>query len=97
MAFDLKKIADQTQTEQVKITGIRDISEEVFDWLITLGFFVILGTRMFIEIPASQTENVGLLLGVLGTAFITVVNFKRGSSQSSRDKDVVIANAQVGK
>lgn len=82
--------ARNAQTEQLRITGIRDISGEIFDWLITAGFFIVLGIRMFVIIPADQTENVGMLLGVLGTAFITVVNFKRGSSQSSRDKDALL-------
>lgn len=75
----------------VQATGKRDVSQEVLGWVITAGFFVILAVRLFVEIPASQLENIGMLIGALISAFTTVVQYRYGSSKGSSEKTAQIA------
>ncbi|MBN8901820.1 MAG: hypothetical protein J0H57_12360, partial [Rhodospirillales bacterium] len=66
--------------------------------LVSGGFFVVLTFLMLNGLPnadANTTRVVNLPLGVLGTAFATVVNFWLGSSSGSRDKDGAVLRLQT--
>ncbi len=77
----------------VQATGRRDLSTEVMAWLIILGFFAVLITRMLIQIEPGQTENVGMLIGCLITMTTTIVAYKWGSSRGSAEKSAAISEA----
>nr|WP_295389438.1 glycosyl hydrolase 108 family protein [uncultured Thiodictyon sp.] len=70
--------------------------------VVTVGFFVILGLILFhgIAAVAGQTPDptavniVNIAVGVLGTAFATVVNFWLGDSSGSRNKDAQAIDQQ---
>jgi murein L,D-transpeptidase YcbB/YkuD len=65
--------------------------------VVTVGFFAILGLLMFYGLPHSDENTVSIVnltIGVLGTAFATVVNFWLGSSSGSRDKDAMTLQLQ---
>jgi lysozyme family protein len=69
----------------------------VVSLIVTSGFFVILGLLMFVGLPTADQNTVSvvnLTIGVLGTAFATVVNFWLGSSSGSRDKDSIALQLQ---
>ncbi|MDR3536714.1 MAG: glycosyl hydrolase 108 family protein [Acetobacteraceae bacterium] len=69
----------------------------VVSLVVTSGFFIILGMLMVFGLPQSDPNTisiVNLTIGVLGTAFATVVNFWLGSSSSSRDKDAAALQLQ---
>lgn len=58
--------------------------------VVTVGFFVVLGLLIGRGITTSDPNTVSIVniaVGVLGTAFATVVNFWLGSSSGSRAKD----------
>jgi hypothetical protein len=63
----------------------------VMSYLITFGFFGILGYMMSAAYVSS--EPLLVMLGSLGTAWVAVVNFWFGSSHGSQNKDVMVANA----
>lgn len=70
----------------------------VVSLVVTFGFFVILALLMFAGMPEADPNTisiVNLTVGVLGTAFATVVNFWLGSSSSSREKDAVALQVQT--
>jgi hypothetical protein len=75
----------------VQATGKRDLSMETLGWIITTGFFAVLIVRMFVTIPTNQLENVGMLIGALISAFLTVVQYKYGSSKGSADKSATLS------
>jgi len=77
----------------VQATGKKDLSTEIMAWLIILGFFAVLITRMLIEIEPGQTENVGMLIGCLITMTTTIVAYKWGSSRGSAEKSAAISEA----
>jgi len=77
----------------VQATGKKDLSTEIMAWLIILGFFAVLITRMLIKIEPGQTENVGMLIGCLITMTTTIVAYKWGSSRGSAEKSAAISEA----
>lgn len=70
--------------------------------VVTVGFFVILGLILFHGIAAVSGETpdlttvsiINIAVGVLGTAFATVVNFWLGDSSGSRNKDAQVVDQQ---
>jgi hypothetical protein len=92
---DVQSARDR-EVKIVQATGKRDLSQEILGWIITAGFFIVLGMRLFITVPTDQLENVGMLIGALITAFTTVVQYRYGSSKGSADKSAAI-NMMTGK
>lgn len=70
--------------------------------VVTVGFFVVLGLILFHGIAAVSGQEpdptavniINIAVGVLGTAFATVVNFWLGDSSGSRNKDAQLADLQ---
>jgi len=83
--LDVQSARDR-EKEYWKSLGHADYSMEILGWLIVAGFFIILGIRLYVEIPSTQLENVGILMGFLGAGFMAVVQYKFGSSAGSAAK-----------
>lgn len=58
--------------------------------LIVIGFFVILGLLILIEMPASNEKMLYMVIGVLMAKFGEVVSYFYGSSKGSADKNDII-------
>jgi hypothetical protein len=54
--------------------------------LLVVGFFVLLGTLVYVTIPASNEKAMDIMLGALEMAFGTVVGYFFGSSKGSSEK-----------
>ena len=67
----------------------------VMSYLITAGFFGILGYMLSDDYKSS--EPLLVMLGSLGTAWVAVVNFWFGSSHGSRQKTEALANSEPAK
>jgi hypothetical protein len=87
---DVQSARDR-EVKITQVTGKKDLSMEVLGWIIVVGFFTILVVRMFVTIPPTQVENVGMMIGALIGAFTTVVGYKYGSSKGSADKSAAMA------
>lgn len=61
-----------------------------FASLIILGFFAILGSLIFFQIPPENKTPIEITLGTLGTLVVSIVNYYFGSSSGSKSKDEVI-------
>jgi hypothetical protein len=85
--------ARQMNIEGVKATGKRDVEDKVFDWVIIAGFAAVL--IVFIYAKPAESTNLGLMVGALTSAFITIVAFRRGSSRSSDEKTKLLAKAEA--
>ena len=83
--------ARKMHTDETKVTGKRDNEDKVFDWLIVSGFFCIIAAFMYLK-PAEST-NLGLLIGAVATAFLQIVNFRKGSTASGNQKTAMIYNS----
>jgi len=64
----------------------------ILSLIITLGFFGLLSYMLKYEVPSANKDVMNILLGSLGTAWITVVGFFFGSSIGSKE-----ANASLKK
>lgn len=62
--------------------GPRAVS--VLAFVIVLGFFGIVGTLIFHEVPVGSKDVLGPLIGVIGAAVGTIVGFIWGSSSGSK-------------
>lgn len=62
--------------------GPRAVS--VLAFVIVLGFFAIVGTLIFHEVPAGSKDILGPLIGVIGAAVGTIVGYIWGSSSGSK-------------
>jgi hypothetical protein len=63
---------------------------------VTLGFFGVLAVMMFYPLPAATHDALMLMLGSLGTAWISVIAYYFGSSQSSDRKTELLAQSTPG-
>lgn len=75
---------------------VKDKTPAVGFYIITLGFFGILISLLKWSPPASSRDVLNIMLGSLGTAWITAVAYYYGSSAGSAAKDATI-NKQAGK
>jgi hypothetical protein len=83
--------ARNMNVEGVKATGIRDYEDKVFDWMIVIGLFSIVFMMLYIQPPESTI--LGGLIGTISTAFIAVVQFRKGSTANSQTKTDMIYNS----
>lgn len=64
---------------------------------VTVGFFGLLGYMLKYSVPQSNERIMDILLGSLGTAWITMVSFYFGSSKGSEDKQKQLNSIQNSK
>jgi hypothetical protein len=83
--------ARKTEIERTKVTGKRDVNLYVLAWTVVVSFFITCGILIFVKMPEGQSNIVYMLLGTLGTGFITVLSYFFGSSKGSADKTVLLA------
>ena len=70
--------------------ALRDMTPKVLAVGITLGFFGILAFMLQFEVPPGSRDVLNIMLGSLGTAWISVVTYYFGSSAGSARKDEII-------
>jgi len=65
--------------------------------LIVVGFFTLLITLVYREVPSKNNDLLNLIVGALIGSFSTIVNYVFGSSASSAKKDETISNIASNK
>lgn len=97
-AISMKKLElDPERLANADRANARDMQIQTKDWApsalaiaVTVGFFGLIGVLCLFTIPQENIRVVDVMLGSLGTAFLTVVAFYFGSSASSHAKDETI-------
>ena len=84
--------ARQRQVELAKATGKKDYNLYILAWTVILGFFILCALLMKVTLPEGQNEVVFMLFGALASGFGQVLQYFFGSSKSSADKTVLMAN-----
>ncbi len=70
----------------------RDNVPALLATLLTLGFFGILSAMMFFPIEKEAGQVVDVMLGALGTAWISCITYYFGSSHGSQAKNQLLIN-----
>jgi hypothetical protein len=94
LGVDIAKVnaADRADARNMQVQT-RSYVPAILGVLITLGFFGILGYMMGWGLPKNAPNDALLImLGSLGTAWVSVVTFYFGSSMGSAKKDEVLAS-----
>lgn len=86
--------ARSREVELVKATGKRDINLYILAWSVVVGFFLLTGLLMFIQIQVNEAAL--LLFGSLASGFGMVLQYFFGSSRSSREKTDLLATRAKG-
>ena len=93
--FEKLDVADRTSAREMQ-TATRSRTPDILSGVITIGFFGIL-IAMLMGYPSKDSQPLLIMLGSLGTAWISVVAFWFGSTNSSQKKDVMLYNSQPSK
>lgn len=90
--IDIEKIAagDRDSARQREV-AVKDSTPRVLAYLITVGFFALLGMTAFHEIPAANQTIINIMIGVLGTAWVAAIQYFYGSTSGSVAKNNIIA------
>lgn len=96
LGLDFEKLAtDDRKSARDMESVTKSWVPGVLAFVITGGFFGILLSLMYGAV--AKTDEIMIMLGSLGTAWTGVVGFYFGSSQSSQQKNVLLANSMPAK
>jgi hypothetical protein len=93
---ELADIADarKRQAEHEKATGQTDWNLYILAWTIVVGFFLLMGFLLKVPVPEDQNGVIFMLFGALSTGFGQVLGYFFGSSKSSADKNIQMAQVR---
>lgn len=92
LGIDEEKIAalDRDSARQREIQ-VKDNVPALLSVLVTLGFFGVLLTMIFYPIQSDAKDVLDVMLGALGTAWISCISYYFGSSYGSKLKTQIMA------
>lgn len=84
---ELERIAasDRKSAREREI-AVRDNTPKILAYLVTVGFFAVLGYMIIHGLPVVGAEPLLIMLGSLGTAWTAIVSYYYGSSSGSQMK-----------
>ena len=85
--------ADRSSARLREMT-VKDNTPRNLAYGVTTGFFGILISMMFIEVPQASRDILNIMLGTLGASFSGVVGYYFGSTAGSKRKTDLLAVAQ---
>lgn len=80
---EIKSYMSDVQNARQRQIAVNDRVLPILAVMITLGFFGLLSILIFFPAPDGSRDLLNIMVGVLGTAWIAVVNFYFGSSKTS--------------
>ena len=97
-AKDMESIAagDRDSARQREMI-VMDKTPRNLAYGVSFGFFSILITMLFFEVPAPSRDILNVMLGTLGAGFSGVLSFYFGSSAGSAAKTALLAKADAVK
>jgi hypothetical protein len=88
---DFEKVeAGDRASARAREISVHDPTPAVLAYAVTAGFFALLGLLAFRGVPEANASAVNILLGALGTAWITAMTYYFGSSSGSKTKDAML-------
>jgi hypothetical protein len=88
-----KVSADDRASARGREIAVKDYIPGILAIFLTAGFFGLLGWMMYEAPPDGSKDILNVMLGSLGTGFITMLAYYYGSSASSAQKTTAMAQA----
>ena len=76
-------------------TSVKDWTPRVLAYLVTCGFFSLLGYMVTRTTPSGSEQILDTMIGTLGTAWVGIITYYFGSSAGSDKKTDLIAQANA--
>lgn len=97
LGVDLAKVnADDRDSARQREIAVKDWVPGVLALFLTLGFFGLLGWMMYKAPPEGSRDILNIMLGSLGTGWVTMLAYYFGSSAGSASKDKLLLSATPG-
>jgi hypothetical protein len=71
--------------------SVKDNTPKVLAYAITLLFASVLGFMLFANVPAGSRDLLNIMLGMLGTSYVSVISYYFGSTAGSLAKSELLA------
>ena len=81
---------DVTDRDSARKLALVDNTPKVLAYVITFGFFGMLILNSINYLPAENESVMNIMIGSLGTAWVSIVNYYFGSSLGSRNKNELL-------
>ncbi len=92
---DLEQIAaSDRDSARKREMAVRDNTPRVLAYLVTAGFFALLALLAFHTVPIENEKILDVMVGSLGTAWISMIAYYYGTNSASNRKTEIIAKAQ---
>lgn len=89
---DLDRIhAQDRDSARLRDVQTRDGANFTLAILVSAGFFAVLAAHIFYEIPETAQTPLNIMLGSLGTGWLSVLTYYFGSSKGSAEKNRMLA------
>jgi hypothetical protein len=86
----LDRDSARQRESKLALAGIRDYIPSALAILLTVGFYSVIGCLFFIPIQSTAKEIADIMLGSLGAAWLSMINYYFGSSKGSAEKNKII-------
>lgn len=73
---------------------VKDYTPRILAYLVTIGFFGILALYTYGNVPEINTSVLNIMLGSLGTAWVSIINYYFGSSMGSQRKTELLSKPE---
>lgn len=83
---------DRNSARQREI-AVKDVTPKLLALVVTLGFFGVLAFMLMQSVPPSSRDVLNIMLGSLGTAWISIISYYFGSTNGSSRKTELLAKA----
>lgn len=95
--IDLERIhAEDRASARNRQVQTKDRFPNILMILLSLMFAGVLTAQIFLEIPVANAKSLDIMLGSLGTAWLSGIYFFYGTSRGSQNKDVTMAQIIAG-
>lgn len=92
---ELEKIAvSDRKSARDREVSIKDTTPKILAYMVTIGFFTVLGYMIMYGLPERGSDPLLIMLGSLGTAWSCIVSYYYGSSSGSQFKTEMISRGR---